>query len=369
MTGTIPLVDLRAQHDSIRDELRNVMLAVIDSGRFILGDVVADFEHAAAAYLGTRFAVGVGSGLDALKLSLLAIGVGPGDEVILPANTFIATALAVSSIGARPVLVDCDGDTLTIDVSRIDAAVTRRTRAIIPVHLYGQAADMEAIEQVAGRYALQVIEDAAQAHGACAAGRRCGSIGRAGCFSFYPSKNLGAFGDGGLVVTSDVEIAEQVGMLRNYGQRTLGDHAVRGGNSRLDAIQAAVLGVKLQHVDRWNSQRQTHAARYREQLAGTRVTIPGGVRGSTHVYHLFVVRSAERDRLRTHLDALGVQTGVHYRTPIHYSEAYRDLGYQTGAFPEAERASREVLSLPMFPELTQEQIDRVVDGIKSFPPS
>jgi len=368
MVATVPLVDLRAQHDSIRDELQNAVFAVIDSGQFILGDAVADFERAAATYFGTPSAVGVGSGLDALKLSLIAIGVGPGDEVILPANTFIATALAVSSIGARPVLVDCDGDTLTIDISRIPAAVTRRTRAIIPVHLYGQAADMEAIQQTAGRYGLQVVEDAAQAHGACAAGRRCGSIGRAGCFSFYPSKNLGAFGDGGLVVTSDQGIAEQVRMLRNYGQRTPGEHALRGGNSRLDAIQAAVLGVKLRHLDRWNSERLRHAARYREQLAGSRVTVPGRVPGSTHVYHLFVVRSAERDRLRAHLAALGVQTGVHYPMPIHLSEAYRDLGYQAGAFPEAERAAREVLSLPMFPELTDEQIDRVVDGVNSFRP-
>jgi dTDP-4-amino-4,6-dideoxygalactose transaminase len=364
---TVPLVDLGAQHDAIRSEIRGAMSAVIDSGRFILGETVADFERAAAEYFGTRFAIGVGSGLDALKLSLMAIGVGPGDEVILPANTFIATALAVSSIGARPVLVDCDGDTLTIDVSRIPGAITRHTRAIIPVHLYGQAAPMDAVQRVASQHGLQVIEDAAQAHGARAAGRRCGSIGDAGCFSFYPSKNLGALGDGGLVVTADEGIDERVRALRHYGQRTAGEHELRGGNSRLDAIQAAVLGVKLRHLERWNGERVKHAARYRERLAGAPVTIPGGVPDSTHVYHLFVVRSADRDRLRAHLAALGVQTGVHYARPVHLTGAYRDLGYGVGAFPQAERAAREVLSLPMYPELIDRQIDRVVDGITRFP--
>ena len=363
MSAAIPLVDLRAQYAAIREGVRAAMDDVLESGTFVLSEVVARFEQSAAEYFGAAHAVGVGSGFDALRLALVATGVGPGDEVILPANTYAATALAVSAAGAHPVLVDCRADTFAIDTRLVPAAISARTRAIIPVHLYGQAADMTAVMAVARAHGLRVIEDAAQAHGARFLGQACGTFGVAGCFSFYPSKNLGAYGDGGLVLTNDVSVAEQVRQLRHYGQRARHDHAVLGGNSRLDSLQAAVLGVKLRYLDEWNALRARHAARYCSRLAEAGVDLPARDLRASHVYHLFVVRSPNRDALQTHLASLDIETAVHYPVPVHLMTAYRHLGYRAGAFPEAERASREVLSLPMYPELTDSQIGQVAEAV------
>ncbi|MEO6224144.1 MAG: DegT/DnrJ/EryC1/StrS family aminotransferase [Vicinamibacterales bacterium] len=366
MNVIVPFVDLKAQHASIRDDVRAAIDGVLDNTDFILGEAVRRFEAEVARYFGVAHAVGVGSGFDALRLTLEALGVGSGDEVIVPANTYIATALAVSAVGASPVLVDCRPDTFNIDPSLLRAAVTSRTRAIMPVHLYGQSADMAEVEKFSQEYGLQLIEDTAQAHGARFEGRLCGTLGRAGCFSFYPSKNLGAIGDGGLVITRDEALAERIRLLRNYGQRQRNEHAVIGGSSRLDTLQAAVLSVKLPHLDRWNAARASHAERYRHRLARTDVVLPGRDPRSTHIYHLFVIRTRDRDALRDHLSARGIQTGIHYPQPIHLTPAYRHLNRLAGTLPETERASREILSLPMFAELTDAQIDFVADEVRAF---
>jgi dTDP-4-amino-4,6-dideoxygalactose transaminase len=283
MNVVVPFVDLKAQHASIRDDVRAAIDGVLTNTDFILGEAVGRFEAEAAHYFGVAHAVGVGSGYDALRLTLEALGIGAGDEVIVPANTYIATALAVSAVGASPVLVDCRHDTFNIDPGLLRAAVTSRTRAIMPVHLYGQAADMTEVEAFAQEHGLEIIEDTAQAHGARFEGRLCGTLGRAGCFSFYPSQNLGGIGDGGLVVTRDEALAERLRLLRNYGQRQRNEHEVIGGSSRLDTLQAAVLSVKLPHLDRWNAARASHAERYRDRLAGIDVVLPGLDPRSTHI--------------------------------------------------------------------------------------
>jgi dTDP-4-amino-4,6-dideoxygalactose transaminase len=362
----IPLVDLTAQYHLIADELRTAMEGVLATGEVILGEAVTRFEEEFAAYLGAGHAVGVGSGLDALRLSLTALGVGTGDEVILPANTYIATALAVSGVGATPVLVDCCPETYQFDVSRIEAAITSRTKAVIPVHMYGSPADLDSLLSLARSRSLAVIEDAAQAHGACLNGRFCGTLGDVGCFSFYPAKNLGAYGDGGIAVTQNAELAQRLRELRNYGQRAKNVHTVKGVNSRLDAVQAAILRVKLRYLDAWNQQRRVTARRYRELLPANRLIFPDAQPGAAHVYHLFVVRTPQRDRLRAHLEREGIQTGIHYPTPIHLQPAYDELGLRSGAFPVAERLSREVLSLPMYPELTEAQVQRVATSVLAF---
>jgi len=364
--NTIPLLDLKAEYHVIQDAVRSAIDNVLESGQFILGEAVEQFERNFANYLGIRHAIGVGSGLDALRLALEAAGVRPGDNVIIPANTYIATALAVSAIGAQPVLVDCREDTYQIEPELIQPAITHRTKAIIPVHLHGQAADMASIMAIAEAHGLDVIEDAAQAHGARFSGTPCGTFGRAGCFSFYPSKNLGAYGDGGMVVTNDDELADRVRQLRNYGQRVKNEHIWKGMNSRLDALQAAVLGVKLRLLDRCNEQRAAHAARYSKTLAGQGLGVPVLDPRSTHIFHVYVLRTSNRDELRAHLSAQSIQTGIHYPIPIHMQTAYLDLGHKQGAFPVAERTSREILSLPMFPDLTDAQIDRVADAIIAF---
>ncbi|MDD5559410.1 DegT/DnrJ/EryC1/StrS family aminotransferase [Candidatus Methylomirabilis sp.] len=366
MEATIPFVDLRAQYRSIRDEVRMAIERVLESGQFILGETVEQFEQHFAGYLGTTHAIGVGSGLDALRLALEGIGVQPRDEVIIPANTYIATALAVSAVGATPVLVDCLEDTYQIDPELIVTAITPRTKAIIPVHLYGQSANMASITAVAKAYGLDLIEDAAQAHGARFAGSFCGTLGRAGCFSFYPAKNLGAYGDGGMVVTGDDEVAQRIHLLRNYGQRTKNEHVVKGMNSRLDPLQAAVLSVKLRYLDRWNARRAAYAARYSQALAGQGVRIPMIDPRGTHVFHTYIVRTLHRDELQAYLAHRGIQTGIHYPLPIHLQAAYRELGYRAGAFPVAERVSREILSLPMYAELTESQIDLVANAVVAF---
>ena len=334
---------------------------------YILGEPVVRFEREFAEFVEVDHAVGVGSGLDALRLALVVLGIGPGDEVILPANTYIATALAVSDVGASPVLVDCDPATYMIDPEQVDRAVTRRTKAMLPVHLAGQAADMAPLVEVAERHGLTIVEDAAQAHGARYDGRPCGSIGDVACFSFYPGKNLGAYGDGGMVTTSHANVAEQIRRLRNYGERRKYEHVVRGVNSRLDALQAAFLSVKLRHLPRWNDARARHAEAYASALDSVGdLVLPARVPRSAHVYHLFVVETDQRDALRDHLARNGVRTGIHYPTPIHLQPAYADLGLGPGSFPESERLAGRILSLPMFPELTEDQIEAVIGSICEF---
>ena len=363
----IPFVDLVTQHASIEAEINSAIQQVLSRSNFILGSQVEEFEQVFASFIGTEDAIGVSSGLDALRLVLMVLDVGSGDEVILPANTYIATALAVSAVGARPVLVDCEPKTYNIDVSLVEPAITPRTKAIIPVHLTGQSADMDPILEVADQHGLYVIEDAAQAHGTLYKGRPCGSIGIAGCFSFYPGKNLGACGDGGMVTINDAELAERLRRLRNYGQQAKYRHVEKGLNARLDTLQAAVLTVKLRYLPQWNEARATHAEMYKEMLAGMGdLVFQRRVPYSTHIYHLFIVETKQRAALQKHLNAAGVGTGIHYPIPIHLQQAYTDLGYRRGDFPEAERLAERMLSLPMFPELQRNQIWQVAEKIEDF---
>jgi dTDP-3-amino-3,4,6-trideoxy-alpha-D-glucose transaminase len=363
----IPFVDLVAQYESIKPEIDAAIEMTLKHSAFILGPAVEKFESEFAEYVGTHHAIGVGSGFDALRLALAALDIGPGDEVIVPANTFIATAMAVSAVGARPVLVDCNPTTFNVHVEAVEAAITQSTRAAIPVHLTGQPADMEPLRRIADRHRLKVIEDAAQAHGALYGQRRCGSLGDAACFSFYPGKNLGAYGDAGMVTTNDAAVADRIRELRNYGQRSKNEHVVQGGNSRLDGLQAAILGAKLPHLDEWNEARRRHAALYRELLAGVGdLELQQELPQSAHVYHLFVITTAERDSLRRYLTEAGIQTGIHYPVPIHLQPAYQDLGHKRSAFADAERLAGRVLSLPIYPELKDEQVARVADCIAAF---
>ena len=354
----IPFVDLHAQHDALAAEIDRAVREVCERGDFILGDALERFEAEFAAYIGTTHAIGVGNGGDAIELALRAAGVGPGDEVITAANTFIATVLAILAVGARPVLVDADLERYTIDPAALPSAVTSRTRAIVPVHLFGQPADVDAVLAFARRHHLAVIEDAAQAHGARYNSRRIGGFGDAAAFSFYPSKNLGAYGDGGMVVTNDDRIAEKLRLLRNYGQRAKYDHSMAGTNSRLDTMQAAILRVKLRHLDEWNAARRRHAADYADRLSA-RVQTPSEAAGVEHVYHLYVIEIEERDRVQQSLRAKQIATGIHYPVPVHLQAACADLGYRAGDFPVTERAAKRMLSLPMYAELSDAQIDDV----------
>ena len=364
---TIPFVDLATQHAAIQSEIDAAIQQVLSQSNFILGSQVEEFEQVFARFVGSEHAVGVSSGLDALRLALMALDVGSGDEVILPANTYIATALAVSSTGARPVLVDCDSETYNVDVSLIEPAITPRTRAIIPVHLTGQSADMEPILEIADRHDLDIVEDAAQSHGTLYKGQPCGSIGTVGCFSFYPGKNLGACGDGGMATTDDAELAERLRRLRNYGQQAKYQHVEKGLNARLDTLQAAILTVKLRYLPQWNKARAVHAEKYKEMLTGVGdLVFQRRVPYSTHIYHLFMVETEQRAALQKHLNAVRIDTGIHYPVPIHLQQAYADLGYGKGDFPEAEQLAERTLSLPMFPELRSDQIGRVAEEIKTF---
>jgi dTDP-4-amino-4,6-dideoxygalactose transaminase len=363
----IPFVDLKAQYQTIDREIQPAINQVLSRCNFILGTEVDQFEQDYARFINVRHAVGVSSGLDALRLAMAALDIGAGDEVIVPANTYIATALAVSAIGAWPVLVDCDPATYNIDVTQIEKAITSHTRAIVPVHLTGQSADMDPILEIARRHKIHVIEDAAQAHGALYKGQPCGSIGMIGCFSFYPGKNLGAYGDGGMVTTNDKNIAERLLRLRNYGQQVKYKHTEKGLNARLDTLQATVLKVKLRYLQQWNAARARHADKYRELLKGLGdLGFQKQAPYSTHIYHIFMVETDHRDALQKHLEAVGVQTVIHYPIPIHMQEAYADLGHKQGDFPNAERLAARILSLPMFAELTDEQIMYIADQIKSF---
>ena len=363
----VPFFDAVAQQRAVMAESLAAIQEVLDGAQFIVGPQVGEFERAFAEFVGVRHAVGVSSGLDALRLALTALDILPGDEVILPANTYIATALAVSAVGARPVLVDCDPHTYLIDCGQIEPAITASAKAIIPVHLTGQAADMDEISKLADAHGLYVVEDAAQAHGATYRGKSCGAMGALGCFSFYPSKNLGACGDAGIVTTGDARLAERIRRLRNYGEEVKYHHVERGLNARLDTLQAAVLCVKLRQLAAWNEARNRHAESYRQLLTDVGdITFQEMAPGSDHVYHLFVVETERRDALREHLHYAGIRTGVHYPVPVHLQPAYEDLGYKPGDFPNTERLAARMLSLPMFPELRPEQIAHVTDRVERF---
>jgi dTDP-4-amino-4,6-dideoxygalactose transaminase len=362
----IPFVDLKAQYQSIKPEVNAAIQGVLDTCQFTLGSEVAAFEQEFAAYSGARLGLGVNSGTSALHLALLAAGIGRGDEVITVPFTFMATVSAIDYTGAKPVFVDIDPQNFTMDPGQIEAAITPRTRAIIPVHLYGQPADMDPIVEIAKRRGLVVIEDAAQAHGAEYKGRRVGSLGDMACFSFYPGKNLGAYGEGGMVVTDDPEIARKVRMLRDWGAEKKYQHVMKGYNYRLEGIQGAVLRVKLRHLDAWTEGRRAAAARYDAALAGSGVPTPKAMPYARHVYHVYAVRTAQRAAWQEALNARGIQSGIHYPTPIHLLPAFEDLGYKDGQFPHSEKAAREVLSLPMFPELTAAQTAEVSAAIREL---
>ncbi len=356
----IPLFDLKAQHASIREEIREAVCAVLESNAFILGPEVLAFETEAARYLGCRHAIGVASGTDALVLALRAAGVGPGDEVIVPPLTFGATALSVRNVGATPVFADIDAATFNLEPDSVRKRLSPRTKAVLPVHLYGLPADMDALSSIARDRGLALIEDAAQAIGAQYRGLKAGSLGTAACFSFYPTKNLGAAGDGGLVTTNDDALASRVRLLREHGARERYVHDVVGTNSRLDEIQAAVLRVKLRRLDAWNAARARNANVYREALElAPGVTLPAAPGDRTHVYHLFVVRVADNRRVRDALAVAGIGSGIYYPSPLHLQPAFRDMGAVEGDLPEAERACREVLALPIYPEIQGRAIAEV----------
>lgn len=356
----VPFLDLKAQCRAVRKEVDAAIAEVIDSAAFVLGPSVADFERGFALLAGTKHAVGVNSGTSALHLALLAAGIGAGDEVIVPAMTFIATVSAIEYTGAKPALVDVHPTSYTLDPAKVEEALTVRTRAIMPVHLYGQCADMEPILDIALRHGIQVIEDAAQAHGAEYKGQRAGSLGELACFSFYPGKNLGAFGEGGAVTTDRDDLAQKVRILRDWGQARKGCHEVRGFNYRMEGIQGAVLGVKLRHLELWTESRRRVAARYDEMLRDLEgVATPAAMKFNRHVYHIYPVLIDERDEVCRRLGAAGIATGIHYPQPVHLQPCFTNLGYRRGDFPFAERLAAQELSLPMFPELTEEQIGEV----------
>jgi dTDP-4-amino-4,6-dideoxygalactose transaminase len=366
MSSPIPLVDLGAQHRQVADEIARGFARVFEKTSFILGEDVKRFEDAFAAFTGAKHCVGVGNGTDALELALRAVGVGPGDEVIIPTNTFVATPLAAARAGAVPVFVDCDPETYLLDVGEVAAKITPRTRAVMPVDLYGQVAPMERLAPLVEKHGLKVIEDAAQAQGAQREGRGAGTFGDAAGTSFYPGKNLGAYGDGGAVLTGSDEIAAKVRALRNYGSAVKYHHPESGFNSRLDTLQAVVLSAKLERLAAWNQARREAAARYDRLLAEAAipgVTPPRTLAGNEPVWHLYVVRVPRRDEVLKKLNAEGVGAGIHYPVPCHLQGAFRHLGQGPGAFPVAEKAAGEILSLPMFGEITADQQARVVDAL------
>lgn len=363
----IPFLDLNRQLAFIRAEVEDAIRSVLDSCHFVGGHAVDKFEEEFAASVGSRYAVAVGNGTDALQLALKAAGVSLGDEVIVPANSFFATAEAVSNVGAIPVLVDVEPSTFHFDSALMENAITPKTRAVIPVHLYGRAADLTGIERLAAKYQLQIIEDACQAHGVSRNGVSIGASGRLTCFSFYPGKNLGAYGDGGAITTSDEAQANILRMLRDHGSPAKYKHLVVGSNSRLDAVQAAILSVKLRHLANWNAQRVRHATVLVQRLQGSAIIPPVIPAPGEHNFHLFVVRCNKRDELRAFLRERGIDSGIHYPVPLHLTPAYHDLGYPAaGSFPVAEALAAEILSLPTYPELTSEQIEYLVSALDEF---
>ena len=361
----IPFLDIKAQYQSIKGEIDAAVLGVLASGQYVLGEEVLRFEQEFADYCNVKHAIAVNTGTSALHLALLAAGIRPGDEVITVPFTFVATVSAICYTGARPVFVDVEPVTLTMDPAEIEAKITPRTKAIIPVHIYGQMADMDAIKAIADHHRIPVIEDACQAHGAQYKGQRAGSIGVSGCFSFYPGKNLGACGEGGLVVTNNDEQAKTMRMLRDWGQEQRYHHLLKGFNYRMDAIQGAILRVKLRHLEAWTEARRTHARRYSSLLAGSpHLKIPVETADRRHVYHVYAIRSRDRDGLQRVLSADGVPSGLHYPIPVHLQKAHADLGYQAGDFPVSEAAAREVLSLPIYPEMPSQHIDQVAAALE-----
>jgi dTDP-4-amino-4,6-dideoxygalactose transaminase len=360
----IPLVDLKAQYHNIKDEIDAAITRVLESSQFVLGDEVAVFEEEFAAYCGARHGIAVNSGTSALHLALLAAGIGLGYEVITVPFTFVATVAAICYTGARPVFVDIEPRSYTMDVNQLEGAITERTKAILPVHLYGQPADMDPILEIARRYGLVVIEDAAQAHGAEYKGRRVGSIGDLGCFSFYPSKNLGAYGEGGMVVTNNPEYARTIRMLRDWGQERKYHHVLKGYNYRMEGMQGAILRVKLRHLEAWTEVRRAHARRYNDFLAGSRMILPQEVPGRRHVYHIYGIQVQDRATVQQVLKEQRISTGVHYPIPVHLLPAYTDLGYGEGDFPVSEQIADRELSLPMFAELSEEQQQNVATTLR-----
>ncbi|PKN28951.1 MAG: erythromycin biosynthesis sensory transduction protein eryC1 [Deltaproteobacteria bacterium HGW-Deltaproteobacteria-21] len=365
---TIAFVDLRRQYEEIRGEIDRAMEEVISKTAFVGGSFLKSFEEGFAAFCGAKHCIGVGNGTDALFLALKALGIGAGDEVITVANSFIATSEAVTMTGAKVVFVDIDPRTYNIDVTKIEEKITSRTKAILPVHLYGQPADMDPILEIGAKHGLKVVEDAAQAHGAMYKGRRIGSIGDIGCFSFYPGKNLGAYGDGGAIVTSNDEWAVRARMLANHGRVEKYDHDMEGVNSRLDGLQAAILGVKLKHLPEWNERRRRNASLYNEYLKNSGVVTPFEIKDVQPVYHLYVVKCGNgvREKFQDHLKQRGISTGVHYPIALPNLKAYAYLGHRESDFPVATAASREIVSLPMFPELVRSEIEYVAEAVKDF---
>jgi len=361
----VPFIDFRQQYLSLKHEILPAVEKVFESSQFVLGKEVAAFEEEFAAFSGAKFAVAVNSGTSALHLALLAAGVGPGDEVITVPATFVATVAAIQYTGARPVFVDVDPESYTMDVAQIESVITAKTKAIVPVHLYGNPADMDPILDIAGRHGLTVIEDAAQAHGAEYKGRRCGSIGELGCFSFYPGKNLGAYGEGGLITTGNPELARKMRMLRDWGAEKKYEHVLKGFNYRMEGVQGAVLRIKLRHLEDWTEARRSHARAYGMALSDCGFQLPLENPANRHVFHVYPVLTPSRKELIEALTASGIQTGIHYPFPVHLLPAYSDLNYREGEFPVAERIAREELSLPMFPELTKAQIEAVTDCVNS----
>src|SRR6516162_3973612 len=365
MQMKVPFLDLNSHHEPLRDEIACAILDVIDAAAFAGGPFVARFEADFAAYCDSPHAIGVGSGTEALWLTFLALGVGPGDEVITVPSTFMATAEAITYSGARPVFVDVDERTYTMNPARQKDALTTKTKAIIPVHLFGQPADMDPIVEFARKHSLYIVEDACQAHGAEYKGRRVGTLGDTACFSFYPGKNLGAFGEAGAVVTNKAELQERIRILRDHGQVRKYFHSVVGWNCRMDGIQGAVLRIKLRHLEAGNKRRRAHAAHYDAALSGVEgVVTPAHASYARHVYHVYAIRVNERDEVMKYLADQGIATGIHYPVPVHLQEAYRSLGYERGNFPVAERCAAQFVSLPMYPELTKAQLDTVIEGVR-----
>lgn len=361
----IPLVDLKAQYDPIKEEVRQSIAHTLEGMNLFLGESVQGFEQEFAKFCGAKFGVGVGSGTEALHLALIALEIGAGAEVITVSHTFIATSEAISHVGAKPVFVDIDPKTYTMDISQVESRITSKTRAIIPVHLYGQPTDMEPLLQIAQKYDLRVIEDACQAHGTEYRGKRVGALGDVSSFSFYFSKNLGAYGEAGMVVTNEAATAEKIRQLRNHGEERRNAHSIIGYNSRMDELQAGILRIKLRWLEEWNRQRRQNAYLYNKLLQNCATVTPYEADYGMHVYHLYVIRCGHRDRLRQRLNSQGIQTGIHYPVPVHLQQAFKMCGYRRGDLPVTEQIAQEILSLPMYPELTVEQIEYVAEAIKA----